>query len=112
MPEWRDSEHPLIQTFEALDEGKTVRIWFETPAKYMSFRSMMYRYKSTMDEMLSLGDPDRKVLHFSSTKIESGEEGIIYDFKFNAETKKVKATYRIQILEDESENISTEVLQS
>lgn len=101
MARSRDYDSPIVQTYDLLEEGKTVKLWFENTAKFMSFRSMLYRYKAKLDEWADITDPDKKLMHLSVTKMEEGEMGLIYQFKFSDQPKGPKFSWKIVEIIDE-----------
>lgn len=48
----RTSNNILIQAYNELYEGRMVRLTFETQSEFLSFRSMMYAYKKSQDDVL------------------------------------------------------------
>lgn len=99
MTRSRDNDSILVECHDRLEQGEKVRMWFESQGKFLSFRSMLYRYKAKLDEILEMSDPGRKVLSLSTTRVDSGELGVIYDFKFNEQ--KERSSYRFIIIKED-----------
>lgn len=99
----RTPDHKLIQVYDALESGQRVKLLFSSNGEYLSFRSMLYKYKDRLDTMNEILYPEFEKLSIIAKSISNGEVGIGYIFSMTKKSEKLKFTF--EILDDEIDQV-------